>query len=335
MSNNLESVHAACDNRAFFLSFAQPGPRVDIVSPYPRFTQLQLDMRRKVEILKYKQQTLNSDITTKAKKWAKVVQLSRKNPLAINKRACPMDSLLPTPSTSCDVPGPAITLQYDPTVELYNYGYIPPTYNTENESKYVDWEAFEIEDAEFPQNTSSPLAYVVVQHPKKIKYNYKFQTPVAIYLSGYKDIRSYNKKTSYINITISSISCEITFNNKMITKVHPVIQPMVNNILLSVVNSENGYFEVSKYIGMVYVSNIVLPVQAQYVYEVNMTFQVKYTFLDDASQPIQENTDISKIEPMVIANLTGPNDYYYFQTNNCNTSRDINIPFTNFYLSST
>jgi hypothetical protein len=96
-------------------------------SPYPTYTQYQLDMRRKVEILKYKsnQQNSKANTLTKSQNFSKAMTstktLSQATLDKINANMC--DSLInvPTPSSSCDVPGPIITLFYDGNVPLYNY----------------------------------------------------------------------------------------------------------------------------------------------------------------------------------------------------------------------
>lgn len=97
----------------------QPAPtRTELQkSPYPTFTQYQLDMRRKVEILKYIPTTVstqtNSD--TKSQKWSKLVQKNS------NKKTCIINDNIRVPTSSSDVPGPVIDLYYDPNVPLYNY----------------------------------------------------------------------------------------------------------------------------------------------------------------------------------------------------------------------
>lgn len=100
------------------------------VSPYtPGITKMQLDMRRKVEILKYGGVTQNTKTNgfTKTEKWANIVsgKSSRRNmsqaAIAVNLSVCASDRLIPTLTSACDVPGPPIYLTYDPTTPLYNY----------------------------------------------------------------------------------------------------------------------------------------------------------------------------------------------------------------------
>jgi hypothetical protein len=107
-----------------------PPTRINIVSPYPSFTRPQLDMRRKVEILKYSNNNSSSKTNNFSKKqqWSMLVNgITKNSSQAIVSSElpevleCPLDDLIPTSSSSCDVPGKSILLQLDPTIPLYNY----------------------------------------------------------------------------------------------------------------------------------------------------------------------------------------------------------------------
>jgi hypothetical protein len=113
-----------------------PADRITPVSPYPTYTRFQLDMRRKVEILKYENNATNTKTNnfTKKQQWSMLVNGNTKNgsQASIIKRElsmknnenpnpCPQDEFLPTLSSASDVPGKVIVLQYVPNVPLYNY----------------------------------------------------------------------------------------------------------------------------------------------------------------------------------------------------------------------
>lgn len=105
-----------------------PLERITLVSPYPAFTKNQLDMRRKVEILKYDNNTTNTKTNNFSKKqqWSMLVNGVTKNASQIkietlNDTQCPLDEFIPTLTTASDVPGKVIVLQYDPSVPLYNF----------------------------------------------------------------------------------------------------------------------------------------------------------------------------------------------------------------------
>lgn len=104
-----------------------PPTRMNLVSPYPLFTRPQLDMRRKVEILKYSNNNSSSKTNNFSKKqqWSMLVNGITKNSsqaiVSTELLECLLDDQIPTSSSSCDVPGKPIILQLDPTVPLYNY----------------------------------------------------------------------------------------------------------------------------------------------------------------------------------------------------------------------
>lgn len=110
-----------CSTRKFFFLYNVPPTRLNIVSPYGSYTQHDLDMRRKAEILKYNTSTTQGTIT-RSQKWRRIVNTSV-NPSSTTSTIlnCPLDDLIETPTSSCDVPGPVILLYNDPNIPLYNY----------------------------------------------------------------------------------------------------------------------------------------------------------------------------------------------------------------------
>jgi hypothetical protein len=94
-----------------------------IVSPYPQFTKKELDMRRKVEVLKYSNNTQNSKTNefTKSEIWSHLVNGKNRNySQFIKTNTCPDDYIIPTSTSSSGIPGPPIILKFDPNIPLYN-----------------------------------------------------------------------------------------------------------------------------------------------------------------------------------------------------------------------
>ena len=136
--NDCSNILIVYDQKKRLAYFHTPPPRYTPASPYDgRVTQQQLDMRRKVEILKYKnnqQNTKTNDLTQK-QLWALLargkssqINLEQYNDPAlitanngVSMRTCTSNETKRTWSSACDVPGPPIELYYDPTVPLYNY----------------------------------------------------------------------------------------------------------------------------------------------------------------------------------------------------------------------
>ena len=107
------------EQRRNWNAYALAPTRLKLISPYPANTKNQLDMRRKVEILKYQNQNSKSNNLTKAQKWSQMSSGKFKNisTYAIDNNSnnlnCESDELIPTLTTACDVPGPPIYLTYD------------------------------------------------------------------------------------------------------------------------------------------------------------------------------------------------------------------------------
>jgi hypothetical protein len=122
-TNSSESdLSFSCAAREYAMLNNVPPTRYTPVNPYPQYSQTQLDMRRKIEIFKYAgkdyQQT-NS--LTKNQQWALLANNASRGTNRSNQYYCAADRLIPTLSSACNVPGPIITLTYDPSMILYNY----------------------------------------------------------------------------------------------------------------------------------------------------------------------------------------------------------------------
>lgn len=112
----------ACVARASAMLNNVPPPRYTPVNPYPQYSQTQLDMRRKIEIFKYAGKDYQqSNSLTQKQQWSLLANNAARGSNRSNQYYCSSDRLIPTLSSACDVPGPIITLTYDPSVILYNY----------------------------------------------------------------------------------------------------------------------------------------------------------------------------------------------------------------------
>jgi len=137
-------------NRRYALAYTAPPPRIDSLaqSPYAPnilnpttkrpYTQFDLNMRRKAEILKYSSNTQSTQTNnlTKKQQWAQIANgnYQRFSPTLYQSNTNPATGaitytlkcdvsggIIYTPTTSSDVPGPIINLYDDPNVLLYMY----------------------------------------------------------------------------------------------------------------------------------------------------------------------------------------------------------------------
>ena len=115
-------ISAACAVRANTFLHNVPPPRYTPINPYPKYTKIQLDMRRKCEIFKYAGSggTQQTNSLSKKQQYSNLVSSTSARG---TQYTCTKDKVLPTLTSACDVPGPIRILTYDPSVNLYNYGY--------------------------------------------------------------------------------------------------------------------------------------------------------------------------------------------------------------------
>jgi hypothetical protein len=112
-----------CSARRLLFVYNTPPSRYNPTSPYvdTSYNQYDLDMRRKVEILKYNS-SINNGTITKTKKWGQIINTNiRPTIAAVSSVDCGSDDLIPTLTSACDVPGPITVLRNIPAVPLYNY----------------------------------------------------------------------------------------------------------------------------------------------------------------------------------------------------------------------
>ena len=174
------------------LVFNVPGTRYTPINPYSLgYTQAQLDMRRKAEILQY-----NKTSNGKASKKQKFVtavkgSLQRRTFSTYYLKAvqdgleqlCPDDILIPTLTTASDVPGPPMYLNYDPTIPLYNYNSQQQSYGTQNKEKETMW----LINYDTDILDSQIFTLNIQKGIDSNNYNFSFTTSVSLSISGYNE----------------------------------------------------------------------------------------------------------------------------------------------------
>ena len=95
-----------------------PLTRLSLISPYPQYTYSQLEMRRKIEVLKYN----NKSQISRNQKLSTLLKGNVTNASSVFAQTkCTNDEFLPTLSSSCDIPGKVFILQLNPNIPLYNH----------------------------------------------------------------------------------------------------------------------------------------------------------------------------------------------------------------------
>ena len=243
-------------------SFNVPPPRYNIVSPYNgKYTQFQLDMRRKAEVLQYKNNASSTKTNnlTRSQIWTQMArgnsntQISnfpsvnltiidylgnyqtiniqypntiRQSPSTqyllgsdgnilrdpfgkplINKNAyrivgqngyydihinvndaasCAQDASILTPTTSSDVPGPIMYLNYDETVPLYNYSKKTASFSYDTTLPNANKWLFNPDTNILLNNGSikSFLSLLITSQIDQSSYNYSLRIPFSMFITG-------------------------------------------------------------------------------------------------------------------------------------------------------
>lgn len=317
-SNNI----IICDllkRRSRFFSLLSPGPRYNPVSPYPNYTQVQLDMRRKAEILQYKKNSTQTTQLTKSQRFASVVNGSYQ---ANSNKVCNKDLLQPTPTSASGIPGPLMILRYDPTVPLYNYQ------TKQNTSAFVDiqppdWQVSvdsnSISTTFIPAQTNATInstiptnifavpesSFLSLCIQNNNNYNFNLRVPVGIYVSGNTPV--YPSGNIIVNYTLKDVNLNVyyypgssiyTLNGNSL--VSSSIQ--ISNFTGSFTVGSGRSFYGSQYFSNIFVPSIPLSTQYGDVYDFKFSYNIQIVIngvakIDDFYAGIY--TNIPNITPAV------------------------------------
>jgi len=275
VSYMMTSDSSFCQQRQLQQMFNMPLTRFTPANPYSsrQFTKMQLDMRRKAEILKYSANKSSSQTNnlTKKEAFAKLVKGGANLSTAVmesNKVTCTADNLILTPTTSSDVPGPVMYLYNDETVPLYNYS----DFNTRTYPDYVQtnidpWQFVVLPNTLVSNNGTSIVYYLIINSIiDQPYYTYNITMPVGLTIAG------------------SGFSGNITFglNNVVLTALYndgyaneTVLS--LSNYSLTIQTSSTGSFSANKFIGNIVFSDIKLYTLPTYVYKFVLTPNITYS----------------------------------------------------------
>lgn len=260
-----------------------PPTRYTPISPYPAFTQFDLDMRRKAEILKYSASHSNSKTNnfTKSEKWKQLItgNYQRRTipqynitQAIINNNVldCSSNDSMPIPSSSSDVPGPTVYLYEDPAILLYNYK-IVRSYSILDDNNDAKWNTNPHNDILFKSGNENLLTLLGIrQYIDKPTYAFNIQTSVGIYVSGTINNTGYS---SPISFSVSNVKCNIYYNDNIILS--PTVRYSgLTNLNLNIQNSQMGQFNASIYVGNITIDNFTLNTVNNMIYDIKLIFTV-------------------------------------------------------------
>ena len=303
------------------------------------FTKPDLDMRRKVEILKYDSNRMSTQTNslTKNGRYVQAVngsiqrrsysQIYLQQNLDTNGvlKPCPPTQ---TPSSSCDVPGPTIFLYEDDNVPLYNYGTnAADAYGIQNQATNpypFYWNYIGYSNVANPYNSAlvsySTFTTVYVVYTDTPSYTFSIQTPISLNITGQLQnnvIQTYSD-VSAIQISINSISINVKYSYTNVTlSPTPVViyehgkTGVPINMGVNVSNMSRT-FAANVYLGILQINNIQLPTQRGYIYDIQATvnYQLLYpsnnyaSYCDPPTITSYFDISLNQVYPLVRTNCT-------------------------------
>jgi hypothetical protein len=323
-----------CIQRRRWQLLNKPPPRLDSLSvnPYLNYTQAQLDMRRKAEVLKYSAVSTNSKTNdlTKAEKYAQMARFAKGGGSFIRmlklQETCPETERIYAPISSSDVPrnpregpGPEMMLYMDETVELYNYTRGNTTVATENrKATQESYSTTTYPDAQ-AGDTVPEIPYVVSHGDiavasiysisDEVNREYNYNIPVAF---EFANVDGFSGTPAPITVTVSKVYIYVYYNKTLISTnddtiiFTPVANIPVPDILLDtfnrtsfIITPTSTRFSGHIYLGTVDIRHLQLCNQPSAIYDIRIT--VVYTNTIYLNGVIQ-NTNI--IQYTTIANVS-------------------------------
>ena len=300
--NNTNNI---CSNEAYKNAINQkqrmailniPPQRYDNLAnnPYLRnFNQYQLDMRRKVEILKYSSNRISTQTNslTKAQKYAQLVngayQQRTYSRTFIDKILIDLSNGIPLPtcptvttiSTACDIPGPPIVLFEDETVPIYNlisdvnaaaFGII------NQETPQDRWNYTQPTNTLLTDNTFVTITTIYILNTNYNSDTFSISIPLSTQISGstlnnisysYESDLSFSITNATINVLYSYSDVTLQGNPSILLNNIPLPSSPID-LSINVINDTS--FNISTNLGILKIDNLYLYTQTGYIYDIQL-----------------------------------------------------------------
>jgi hypothetical protein len=329
-ANSVTDINSICYQRQQLSLFYTAPARLTPSNPYQIKQQQdpanynfnayynKLNMRRKAEVLSYNQ-TQNSGSTKKTR----FTQLAKGNYRG-NTLFCPTNSSIPTPSSSCDVPGPVTYLYRDDSIPLYNYATNIDPYSIINSTPTTEWDFFATPNVLCQPNTTTSIAKLVINDSIKSQtLSFSFSTPIAIYATG-SDL---NYSSFDVSFNMSALpTCSVYFSNQLVSSVSPIVTSPSN--IVSIHGSlRNAIYSTYIYYGVLTVSNLILYTYPGYVYDIRINFPLNITASDTSVSANSSFAISPNLPPDIYSQIISstPNPY---RPINCTINGQNNPPYS-------
>ena len=192
----------------------------------------------------------------------------------ISVTTCVNDLYVPSLSSSCDVPGPVITLQYDPTVPLYNYAENVESLGLINSANNSQWTDSTNNDIVAYDSTETTLVDLAISNITSQTTTFSIYSPIGIYVDGT------STSSASGNISINSVTVAVYYNDKNYLLETSVAQPTIyiNDLQTATFTRVAASpFSGIIYVGNLGITNLKLPTMYGYVYKIKVKFNMTTT----------------------------------------------------------
>ena len=247
------------------------------------------------------------------------------NVITANTISCAPNNMVPTPTSSSDVPGPIEYLVEDLTVPLYNYATNENAYSIYPNFNRPFWNTI-VQNDVLCLNGIDTLIFKlgILNGIVQSSYNFSFSTPFSIYYSaGLSSRQSFDSRGNKITIDITAF---VKYNDSQVTYINPSFDINGSSSMTFDVSINNGTprLTVNQYSGILTVSNLNLYTRPGYVYDIYLNF--------DVTPNLDKNLSDSLINPIkgVYCNLTNLSNSIYQNTSNVSLTRIDALPPPSF-----
>jgi hypothetical protein len=303
-----------CQQRSLAQINNRPENRFNPINPYTTtsFTKFQLDMRRKVETLKYSanKSSTQTNNMSKKEKFALLVRGGMSRAQAViqsNIIDCSGDRLIPTPTTASGVPGPVMYLYEDETVPLYNYSdFNSRSYSSGDSADTPPWQFVSNPNVLAYDNGSSNVYYLIINRTiGKPEYNFKIVMPIGIAVAGVVPSPYSSSPSDFsgnIKIRLTSATLSVYYGSGLVKNIvipYDDLSGIVMDVNLPTSNLPTPQsFSATSFLGNLVFSNIQLYTEPTYVYK--FALSVNLTVAPSTSRLIQYTA--------LVANITNYNN---------------------------
>jgi hypothetical protein len=334
--------------------FTVPPQRFNPISPYPQYTQAQLDMRRKAEVLSYSAAKSNTKTNnyTKAEKYKLFVSGANQSSsypsttkttssvqfiagniffgttdvslttfsqtvISATAKTCPDLDMIPTPTSSSNVPGPIQYLYRDLTIPLYNYATNERSYSQEPVSDTGMWSTIINQNQPCYNGTSTPIFSFGILNPiDKASYDYTYTTPVALtYSATVTTSTSLPIDISNITLSVANANVFVFYSGKQVQYVSPMCHFENSSMIFDIsfvpqLGTTSYSVSITNYMGGLSIQNLNLFTSPGFVYDIQLNCVVNIA----NNNSLTGKYTISNEKYGVICNYTEDNNLI---ENNC------------------